>query len=139
MRRKDNNNIKLNNELIDDYVTKSLNYFNNEVNFLFFTGGSTENGNDNSHDVRYIREKYNGNNYFVSDTNDTMMDFCLMTKCNHVIVGQDSTFSWWSAYLNEVPGRIVIAPKKIHTLVHGEEIVEYKEYYPSDWNLIEFE
>ena len=36
-------------------------------------------------------------------------DMAAMSLCRHVIMGP-STFSWWGAWLNEYPGKIVIAP-----------------------------
>lgn len=41
---------------------------------------------------------------------DSWQDMQLMSRCRHAIVA-NSSFSWWGAWLNPEPNRIVIAPR----------------------------
>jgi hypothetical protein len=38
-----------------------------------------------------------------------VVDMFLLTRCRYNVIA-NSSFSWWGAYLNETPGRVVIAP-----------------------------
>ena len=38
-------------------------------------------------------------------------DMALMTQCKHVVMGP-STFSWWGAWLNENPNKIILVPDR---------------------------
>lgn len=66
-----------------------------------------------SDDINYCRENlpkiYPGAKYNFIANQTPPQDMALMTICNHVIMGP-STFSWWGAWLNENPNKIIIAP-----------------------------
>ncbi len=57
-------------------------------------------------------------------------DLRLMSACHHNIIA-NSTFSWWGAWLNEYPDKIVIAPKKWYTIDNMES-----PFIPRNWNRI---
>ncbi len=68
-----------------------------------------------SDEVSWVKSNLNfeGPVVFVSGelTHTHYQDFHLMSQCRHNIIA-NSTFSWWAAWLNENPNKIVIAPKK---------------------------
>lgn len=66
-----------------------------------------------SDDVGWVQENLNPPGPFELVThNGTERDFedlWLMSRCRHAIIA-NSTFSWWGAWLNENPRKVVIAP-----------------------------
>ena len=55
-------------------------------------------------------------------------DFALAVKCKHDIIA-NSSFGFWAAWLNDNPGKIVIAPKKWNNKYQKE----YDNLLPPEW------
>ena len=66
-----------------------------------------------SDDITWCKEnlhKAHEAKYHFVEGQTAPQDMALMTQCKHVIMGP-STFSWWGAWLNENPRKLIIAPK----------------------------
>jgi hypothetical protein len=63
-----------------------------------------------------------------NNTNSAGDDMRLMSYCKHHIIA-NSTYSWWGAWLNGNPDKIVIAPSKWFE----DSSINSKDIYPSEW------
>jgi hypothetical protein len=69
-----------------------------------------------SDDSDWVKEQFNDLPYskIIVDHNkeeNSWKDMLLMSSCDHNIIA-NSSFSWWSAWLNINPEKVVIAPKQ---------------------------
>ena len=103
-----------------DYYEKGIKYIKDKIKrptFVFF-----------SDDSEWVRENFNGENYFYVDWNkwkDSWHDMALMSKCKHNIIA-NSSFSWRGAWLNDNPKKIVISPKDWWKICN-------KDIVPDNW------
>lgn len=101
-------------EYNNNFLNLALNLFNDiplKI-FLVFTGGSPNFGNDNSNDLLWCKNLLKNRPYIFlfSENNDTIKDFSIMTKCDHLITNSMSTIAWWAGYLNKNENKRIIAP-----------------------------
>lgn len=64
-----------------------------------------------SDDIGWCRENFKNEraNIYFSEGENEIVDLFLMSKCNDHIIA-NSSYSWWSAYLNESPNKRVVCP-----------------------------
>ena len=69
-----------------------------------------------------------GNAVFISWNHgaDSWQDMMLMSRCRHHIIC-NSTFSWWGAWLNPRPGKVVVAPER------WSAVCEMPYICPAEW------
>lgn len=92
-----------------DYYERAMAMFPNEK-FLVF-----------SDDPTWCLEKFKDNlNVQVMDKGNEVDDFNLLASCKGII-GANSSFSWWAAFLNPNPDAKIVFPSKEHWYKDGVE------------------
>jgi hypothetical protein len=86
-----------------------------------------------SDDIYWTKSNFIGKQFRFIDNNSEYpeIDMYLMSKCRHNIIA-NSSFSWWGAWLNSNPDKIVIAPENWFKSQFNESI---KDLIPPDWIL----
>jgi hypothetical protein len=112
-----------------DWYNTAIQYLKERVDapvFYFF-----------SDDMDWVKENFKSteNSYFVDFNKGTTAynDMRLMSLCKHNIIA-NSTFSWWGAWLNQYPGKIVIAPKNYYKKENKNK--EKPNIMPESWILL---
>ena len=89
-----------------------------------------------SDDIEYCRKvlpQIYDTHYTFIDGQSPAQDMALMTLCKHTIVAP-STFSWWGAWLNKNPDKIIIAPDVNLWYKSGTYDPEDRKYLlPDNW------
>ena len=82
-----------------------------------------------SDDIKWVKENIKTSNGIYVSWNkgiDSWQDMYLMSQCSHNIIA-NSSFSWWGAWLNNNPRKIVIAPNRWFDACPNYDIL------PSTW------
>lgn len=107
IRRGDYLDTEIHNTDKTEYYKKAIYYISEKVNnpiFYIF-----------SDDMNWVKDNFKIDFPTVyvtfNDASSNFEDLKLMSNCKHNIIA-NSSFSWWSAWLNTNPNKIVIAPEK---------------------------
>jgi hypothetical protein len=82
-----------------------------------------------SDDIEWCKDNLPVENAVFSH-NSTSVDLCIMSMCNDNIIA-NSSFSWWGAWLNSNPNKIVIAPKIWFGPLYGH--YDTTDLYCKEW------
>lgn len=119
------------NSVVGKYNADAIDVFSGKnVKFLVFVGGSRT-GNDGD-DIKWAKEKFKDSKFIVNDTNNPLVDFIRMSLCGSNIIGINSSYSWWSAYINRSLEKIVVCPKNYR--LDDSSIKE--GFYPKNWRQV---
>ena len=83
-----------------------------------------------SDDIAWCKHRFTGSQFIFSEGNDEIFDLFIQVECNHNIIA-NSSFSWWGAYLNSNPDKIVVAPKRWFGPAYKKH--NTKDLYPKGW------
>ena len=83
----------------------------------------------------WVRENFGWLDYTLVDWNPWVgwgnhFDMQLMTHCKHNIIA-NSTYSWWGAWLNTNPDKVVIAPEEWFKICN--KVTEQSDIVPHSW------
>ncbi|WP_374174012.1 alpha-1,2-fucosyltransferase [Flavobacterium tructae] len=124
IRRGDYINNPLHNTSKEEYYNKALEMVENKVyNPVYFVF---------SDDMDWVKANFSTKQETVfidfNDASTNFEDLKLMTSCKHNIIA-NSSFSWWGAWLNKNPDKIVIAPKRWF----NDDSINTNDIIPTNW------
>lgn len=113
-------------EYLDRAIAK-VQYMKGNTTFMFF-----------SDDMEWVKEYLKDKSFpYVLMSNSVNEDFRLMTCCLDQIIS-NSSFSWWAAYLNNNPHKIVITPHEDNWFGPGNSHLSCIDLIPPEWHRIKY-
>jgi hypothetical protein len=123
------NNVIKKNQDINIIQDKQNTQNNQNINVLYFC--ENEDINDVEQKINILKNLYKEIVFTRVPKNlEDWEEMLLMSCCNHNIIA-NSSFSWWGAYFNQNPNKIVCYPKKWFGLKAGN--INTNDICPNDW------
>lgn len=83
-----------------------------------------------SDNMAIAKQLFPSNVVFVENESN-IVDLIFMSLCSHNIIG-NSTYSWWSAYLNTNPNKMVVAPNS-QWFAGDLSTLDRSDLFPKNW------
>jgi hypothetical protein len=136
-------NISLHYRLGGDRVSSRMQYFHKNVSLEYYSRALNQINEYNreeynilvfSDNIQLCKEYLSPLNYeftFIDNKNNNVLDFIMMSLCDINIVG-NSTFSWWSAFMNQNRNSKVIVTEQ-EWFGPGYKHFNLKDVFPKLW------
>lgn len=127
----------------DHFPPVTTEYLNMALEILQRKGVDTHFIDVFSDDIQWCKEnlarELNGpSHHFYFHTGNEYQDLCMMASCSHNIIA-NSSFSWWGAFLNPNPDKIVISPSHDNWFGPKNGVRDQtQDLIPNDWIQIKF-
>ncbi len=106
-----------------EYYEEALSYFPNHQVLVF------------SDDIEFCKRHLVGDRFHFMAGNE-FEDLSYMASCQHNIIG-NSSFSWWGAWLNQNPDKIVISPSYKQWFSETNLVKDPIDLIPETWKQLE--
>lgn len=129
-----------------EYFANAMEYFPQDSLFVVFTDRA-------AWTKHHFQKRFPKKNFVFIEGNDHLVDLILMSKMKHHILS-NSTYSWWAAYLNQNPNKLVVHPvlksnwwtivkktiRPVANLFRSNPPMAFRdeEYYMPDWKAVEY-
>jgi hypothetical protein len=90
---------------LDNHCITSMSFFKKAIKRI----GKDKNYLLISDDIAWCKKMFRGKNFFFVEGEKPIFDLYIQTQCTNNIIS-NSSFSWWAAWLNNNPDKIVICP-----------------------------
>ncbi|MBA3816486.1 MAG: alpha-1,2-fucosyltransferase, partial [Parachlamydiaceae bacterium] len=106
-----------------DYFMRAINIFPEDSLYVVF-----------SNDIEWCKNNFTNiaREFIFIEGEAHYHDLYLMSMCKHNIIC-NSSFSWWGAYLNNNPDKIVVAPAKWFNPLYEAKDNSTKDLIPEEW------
>lgn len=90
-----------------------------------------------SDDLQWCHKYFKGERFKFAHGGNPYMDMAAMMTCKSNIIS-NSTFSWWAAWLNQCPTKIIVSPDESNWFGPGNAHLPTHDIIPESWIRIKF-
>ena len=123
-----------NDSFFGKYLFKAIENYGDNCKFLVFSGGTWNGMEHNQGDIQWCKQNIKDDRFIFCEGNNDLQDFAIMTNCDHNIVSHSTSFGYWSAFLNNNPNKVIVAPKS-YTVPKDDGRVR-SGFYPKAWRKV---
>lgn len=121
----------------DKHPTLPMNYYIDAVRLIKFTADKEFKLLFFSDDIGFCQKAFQWDDTSFVTSFSPMADIFNLASCEHIITA-NSSFSWWAAFLNSNPDKIIVCPDHKQWFGPGNAHLDTSDLIPENWNQIPY-